>query len=305
MRTPRPLTWVGFFLCVVCIAKPALSVSPATAREPRDETQAWGAIQDIEFISGDATLSGSLVLPADGRVLRAVVVFVHGSGPQERSLPLANHFARSGVGAFVYDKRGVGKSGGRYEAAQAVSGDNIDRLAEDAAAALAALRERPALDGAALGLAGISQAGWIAPLAAHKSGLAHFLLLWSGPVCKVSEEDIFSKYTNDRDRPGVPSYAEALAARTSPYRWQDFLGTDSDPVASLRQISIPGLWIFGGKDGSIPVDLSMERLDVLREEGLPYEYVLFSESGNNNIPETFATALGWLERQLNSLAAPN
>ncbi|MEO1081412.1 MAG: alpha/beta hydrolase [Pseudomonadota bacterium] len=287
------------------IANPALLVGEVSAKEQIGEAHTGAAVQDIEFISGDATLSGSLVLPAEGSAPRAVVVFVHGSGPQERSLPLAKYFARSGIGAFVYDKRGVGKSGGRYEAAQAVSGHNIDRLAEDAAAALAALRERSALDGAALGLAGISQAGWIAPLAAHKSGLAEFLLLWSGPVCKVSEEDIFSKYTNDRDTRGVPSYAEALAARKSPYRWPDFLGIDSDPSTSLRRLSTPGLWIFGGQDGSIPVDLSMERLDVLRGEGLPYEYVLFSESGHNNIPETFATAVGWLERLLESSEEPN
>ena len=37
------------------------------------------------------------------------------------------------------------------------------------------------------------------PPAAEKSTLAKFLVLWSAPVSKVSEEDIFSKYTADRD----------------------------------------------------------------------------------------------------------
>ena len=283
---------------LVCAFFAASLAGEVVASEHGGTEQNWGPIEEIAFVSGEETLSGSLVMPAGPEAPTAAVVFVHGSGPQERSLPLAKNFARVGVAAFVYDKRGVGRSGGHYEGTQSVSGHNIDRLAEDAAAAIAALRGRDELDGTALGFAGISQAGWIAPRAAEKSGLADFLLIWSGPVCKVSEEDIFSKYTKDRDGQDIPTYAEALAARQLPYRWPDFLGTDSDPSTSLRRLSIPGLWIFGGKDGSIPVDLSMQRLDILRSEGLPYEYVLFSDQGHNNIPETFGTAVGWLERTL-------
>ena len=61
------------------------------------------------------------------------------------------------------------------------------------------LSTHPSLKGIRIGFAGISQAGWIAPLAAKRSNLSKFLVLWSGPVCKVSEEDIFSKYTSDAD----------------------------------------------------------------------------------------------------------
>lgn len=260
-------------------------------------TPAWAesrVIPDINFRSDSTTLSGSLILPTEGP--RAAVVWVHGSGPQERSAPLGDLFARHGVAAFVYDKRGVGQSGGDYEGDQSVSGPNIDLLADDAAAALSMLRARPELEGVPLGLAGISQAGWIVPLAAEKSGLADFLLLWSGPVCKVSEEDIYSKYTADKDESAVPSYAEALQARTTTYVWPDFLGVDSDPVTSLQALDIPGLWIFGGNDGSVPVDLSIERLEGLRETGKPFDYVLLSGVGHNNIPETFGTAMSWLNR---------
>ena len=54
------------------------------------------------------------------------------------------------------------------------------------------------MKGIPVGFAGISQAGWIAPLAAERSGLARFLVLWSGPVCRVSEEDIYSIDTRTR-----------------------------------------------------------------------------------------------------------
>jgi uncharacterized protein len=120
--------------------------------------------------------------------------------------------------------------------------------------------------------------------------------LWSGPVCKVSEEDIYSKYTSDKDGKEVPSYEEALNSRKQKYIWPDFLGKDSDPTESLARLKIPGLWIFGANDGSIPVDLSIKRLGALRKSGHAYDYVLFSASGHNNMSETFSTATDWIIR---------
>jgi uncharacterized protein len=257
---------------------------------------AFPAVEDISFTSHGATLSGSLVLPED-QPIRAAVVFIHGSGKQTRNLDLGRRFADAGIAALVYDKRGAGKSGGEYEGQQSVSGQNISLLADDAVAALNALARHPSMKGVSPGLAGISQAGWIAPLAAQRSqGVAKFLLLWSGPVCKVSEEDIYSIYTRDQDARTVPTYAQALGSRKVKYLWPDFLGVDTDPVTSLAVLSIPGFWIFSDNDASIPVDLSIERLKVLRADGRRYDYVLFSGLGHNNMDGTFATAMDWIRR---------
>jgi pimeloyl-ACP methyl ester carboxylesterase len=250
--------------------------------------------EEIEFISHGDKLSGSIVFPVDKKV-HSAVVFVHGSGPQTRNIEWARRFARDGIAALVYDKRGAGKSGGKYESERSVGEKNIVLLADDAISALKALSGHPALKGVPLGLTGISQAGWIVPLAAEKSGLAKFMVLWSGPVCKVSEEDIFSKYTADADEK-VPSYEEALKSRKTKYIWPDFLGKDTDPGESLAKLAIPGLWIFGEKDGSVPVDLSIRRLKQLRDSGHGYDYVLFSSLGHNNMPETFATVTDWIKR---------
>lgn len=252
--------------------------------------------EEVTFDSHSAKLAGTVVWPGNGEV-SAGVVFVHGSGRQERPLVWAKRFAAQGIAALVYDKRGVGESGGEYEAEHNVSGPNISLLADDAVAALEALSDRVA-DDVPVGFTGISQAGWIVPLAAERSPLAKLIVLWSGPVCKVSEEDIYSKHTSDRDSGEVPSYEEALDARREPYVWPDFLGTDTDPRDSLTKLSIPGLWIFGAGDGSVPVDLSIRRLDELREQGFPYEYVLFPDLGHNNMNETFSTATAWIQRQV-------
>ncbi|HEU5135887.1 MAG TPA: alpha/beta hydrolase [Steroidobacteraceae bacterium] len=252
-------------------------------------------VEEVEFVSHGAKLAGSAVFP-DGQPIHAAVVFIHGSGEQSRDLKLAERFAREGIAALVYDKRGVGKSGGKYEGDQNVSEKNIALLADDANAALQKLSSYPSLKGIPVGLAGISQAGWIAPVAAEKSSLAKFLLLWSGPVGKVSEEDIYSKFTADRDSPVAPTFDEALRSRTQKYIWPDFLGKDTDSSENLKKLSIPGLWIFSDNDGSIPVALSIERLQQLRQEGHAFDYVLFSGLGHNNMGHTFATAIDWLKR---------
>ena len=257
-------------------------------------------IEDVEFESRGATLSASIVEPID-RETYAAVVFVHGSGPQSRNLDIAKRFADDGIVALVYDKRGVGKSGGGYESKQSVSDKNIDLLADDSLAAANFLSSYHAGKNLKIGVSGISQAGWIVPLAAKKDKAAEkpvvdFMLIWSGPVCKVSEEDIFSKYTADSDSDRVPSYLEALNARKRAYVWPAFLGRDTDSSEDLATLDIPGFWIFGKDDGSIPVDLSMQKLELLEQAGKPYQNVLFSSTGHNNMAETFATATDWVKR---------
>jgi dienelactone hydrolase len=249
-------------------------------------------IEEVRFPSHEVTLAGSIVLPAGD--VHGGVVFIHGSGKQERSLHWAKRFADAGIAALVYDKRGAGKSGGEYEAEQSVGEKNLVLLADDASAALRRLAQHPALKDRPLGFAGISQAGWIAPLAAEKNSVARFLVLWSGPVCKVSEEDIYSKYTADRDGRFAPPYAEALAARKQKYVWPDFLGKDTDSHENLARLSIPGLWIFSDNDTSVPVDLSIARLQSLRRKGHAYDYALFSGRGHNNMDTTFGVATEWI-----------
>jgi len=255
--------------------------------------------EEVEFVSHGTTLSGSIVLP-DGEI-HAAVVFIHGSGKQTRNLAWAERFAKDGIAALVYDKRGAGKSGGEYEGNQSVSEKNISLLADDAVSAMRRLSTHPLLKAIPIGFTGISQAGWIAPLAAERSGLAKFLVLWSGPVCKVSEEDIFSIYTADKERPVAPSYQEALKSRTEKYIWPDFLGKDTDSGESLERLSIPGLWIFSDNDASIPVDLSIERLRGLRRSNHRYDYALFSGLGHNNMDGTFFIATKWIRDSMRAI----
>lgn len=143
---------------------PATALATADAHSGRQELQ----FEDVAFHSHATKLAGTLVRPSQAE-LSAAVVFVHGSGRQERNLVWAKRFVAQGIAALVYDKRGVGESEGEYEEEHSVGGDNTDLLADDAVAALQALSDLDSIDNVPVGFAGISQAGWIVPLAAERS----------------------------------------------------------------------------------------------------------------------------------------
>src|SRR5258708_25807316 len=72
-------------------------------------------VSDVTFETNGAKLVGRLVLPkGSGKV--PVVVLVHGSEHDSAldSYALQRVFPAQGIGAFVYDKRGNGLSGGTY-----------------------------------------------------------------------------------------------------------------------------------------------------------------------------------------------
>jgi len=130
-------------------------------------------MEDVLFNSKGVNLSGTLVYPEATEII-AAVIFVHGSGKQSRNLYLAERFAEEGIAALVYDKRGVGKSEGEFVGVNSANGHNLKLLAEDALQAFNGIAAHPKLKNIPLGLTGISQAGWIVPIAAEKSSKADF-----------------------------------------------------------------------------------------------------------------------------------
>ena len=136
--------------------------------------------EEVSFVSRDGTrLTGTLFLPSRGRRHAAVVV-THGSGRTGRSgfyghiRFLAEAYARAGIAALIYDKRGTGDSAGDWEQA------NLDDLADDAAAALQYLAGRADIRADRLGLSGSSQAGWVLPMAASRFPNVRSLQMRSG-----------------------------------------------------------------------------------------------------------------------------
>lgn len=250
---------------------------------------------EINFESDGVALSGTLFIPDNPF---AAVVFVHGSGAQTRNIQLASVLSNYGIAAFVYDKRGVGKSGGTFrDNYEELSQPQIELLAKDASAAVNTIVSLDNIKDLPVGLIGISQAGWIIPISASENESISFMGIWSGPICSTFEEDIFSSYTHDQEWEPIPSYQEAKLF--SEIYYQD-KGLGEKPVNSvpyLKELVIPGLWIFGANDGSIPIDLSIENLKMLRVEyQKAYDYITFSGEGHNNIPGTITTMVEWIRK---------
>jgi pimeloyl-ACP methyl ester carboxylesterase len=59
-----------------------------------------------------------------------------------------------------------------------------------------------------------------------------------------------------------------------------FQFASTDPKEALAALSIPGLWLFGGKDIQIPANLCIEDLQALKAQGKPFDYALFPELGH-------------------------
>jgi poly(3-hydroxybutyrate) depolymerase len=127
--------------------------SEAIARRVRDDVQA------VTFRSGDATLSGTLILP-NRPGPHAAIVLLHGSGPLTRHSfgPYPRFFASLGLAVLVYDKRGTGASAGTF-----FSRDPIypEPFLQDAVAAVRFLKGRSDIDARQVGVWGTSEGGML------------------------------------------------------------------------------------------------------------------------------------------------
>jgi len=237
--------------------------------------------KNIKFLSQGDSLAGTIYKPDH---ISAAVVIIHGSGQEKRMTEFATLLANNGIAVFTYDKRGVGESGGIYAGPEVgtnnVDAANLNLLSLDASAAVDVLSKYLSNKKIAVGLTGGSQAGWIIPLAAEKNKKVKFMAIFSGALITVKEQLRFQFYTNGNTK-FWDTHTEEDARKhtmTDPDRYEF---TDVDPMDALSKLSIPGLWIFGGKDIQVPVNLSIEKLNTLKSKGKPYEHKLFPALGHN------------------------
>ncbi|MFZ0821913.1 MAG: alpha/beta hydrolase [Candidatus Acidiferrales bacterium] len=150
----------------------------------------------VHFASGDITLAGTLFIPPGSQRHPAVVLF-HGSGPQSRDLVTARWFAEHGIAALAYDKRGVGESTGDFRA-----GPFMD-VCDDGLAAIQYLKSRTEIDSKHIGVWGLSQGGWLGPLAASRSTDISYVIAVSGPGVSPGEQMLFF-YAKELEAGGLP-----------------------------------------------------------------------------------------------------
>lgn len=137
---------------------------------------------ETSFMSGGVKLMGRLVMPrGNGKV--PVVVLLHGS-EHDSALDfyaLQRMFPAQGIGAFVFDKRGTGSSGGVYT-------QDFDTLAKDDVAAMKEAKRLAGSRAGRVGYQGGSEGGWVLPIAASRAPV-DFGIVSFGLAVTVLEED--------------------------------------------------------------------------------------------------------------------
>ncbi|HEX3756416.1 MAG TPA: CocE/NonD family hydrolase [Rhizomicrobium sp.] len=139
-------------------------------------------VSDTSFESGGVKLMGRLIMPkGSGKV--PVVILIHGSEHNSAldSYALQRMFPAQGIGAFVYDKRGTGRSGGTYT-------QDFSMLAKDAVVAMREARRLAGARAGRVGYQGGSEGGWVVPLAVNLAQV-DFAIVSFGLAVTVLQED--------------------------------------------------------------------------------------------------------------------
>jgi uncharacterized protein len=212
---------------------------------------------DVWWNSEGAVLAGTLHLPLAPGPYPAVV-FHFGSTEWTRApfdgtgIPL---WVAHGIAVLSYDKRGVGESQGTC--CPWKDPDYFPLLANDLVTAARMIRTLADIDAARVGLFGFSQGGWVVPTAAAAAtGEIAFTIIGSGPAVPLSEELLYSGLTGD-DQCTPTGLSEDEIER----RLDEATPSGFDPAPYLERMEAPGLWVYGDRDTSIPVNRSIANLE--------------------------------------------
>jgi pimeloyl-ACP methyl ester carboxylesterase len=152
--------------------------------------------EDVRFSNGEVMLAGSLDIPKGPGPFPAVI-FLHGAGSEVRwgaSRFFSDYFARRGIAALIYDKRGTGQSTGDWRRS------DFDDLARDALSAVQLLKTHAGLDPKRIGIYGHSQGGTIAPLIASQTRDIAFVISAAGGAIPMWQGEIHSLRSQVRAR---------------------------------------------------------------------------------------------------------
>jgi uncharacterized protein len=277
--------------------------------------------EEVHFQNGDVTLAGTFFMPASSGPYPALVL-VHGSNSVTRDFfgPIAYHFVQNGIAVLAYDKRGIGESAGNWMEA------TFSDLAKDALAGVQFLETRKEIDSRKIGLWGISQGGWIAPLAASLSKDVTFLILVSAPAVTPAEQQMQSLEAEYRiqnvPEEKIKNAIEETKAQFNTLRLEQsriqlereveklkqqgsqtlLLGSgldnplfllfyrrilDYDPLPVLEKTVCPVLIIYGDLDATVPMKGNKDKIETALKKAENEHYsVVVIPKGNHALLES-------------------
>lgn len=241
-------------------------------------------LREVGFESGDGVRLAGLVLQPERS--ETGVVLIHGSGSSDRdnvwAFTFAHALADAGICVLFPDKRGSGASEGNWRKV------GLDALARDAIAGAHFLSETCDLSSDRVGWLGLSQGGWVAPLAHRFSAAGAFQIGVSAaavPIFDQMEHEAintlrasgmtefevnsarrllkttgafatgstpWSSYSALRDSLSdgpLRAFVAAMPADSADWRWSWWNRVGRiDPVDSWAQSRIPVLLVYGEED---------------------------------------------------------
>jgi pimeloyl-ACP methyl ester carboxylesterase len=184
-------------------------------QEPKKPYPYKEQIVSFENSLDKITLAGTLTIPDSAGPFPAVLL-ISGTGPNDRDqliwghrifLVLADHLTRRGIAVLRYDDRGVGRSTGNYDEG------TFEDFKKDALAGVEFLKTLPQIDAQKIGLAGHSEGGAIAPMAAAESTDVAFMVLMAGPGSSDDDfEGLIKQFTDGYRANGASRKAIAFKA---------------------------------------------------------------------------------------------
>lgn len=250
-RSSRAAAWpvIGLLLLGLLVGIPARLAPTANAAEGFRE-------EEVRFRSGKLTLRGTILIPdAPGRKPAMALVHGAGPGPREQNRIEAEAFAREGIVTLIYDKRTEGYS--QFERSH-------ELLADDALAAVRMMRTHPDVDPEVVGLWGLSEGGWVVPLAASRSDEVAFAVLVAASGVPPARQHSWYLENQLHHQHVSGSMVKAIS-RTGMRLIVDagmFAEANHDPVPPLEQLRQPVLKLWGEKDR---VEPPAESARIMRE----------------------------------------
>lgn len=260
---------------------------PQTPRGPFPYTT-----EEVSFTNGDVILRGTLVLPEGSSRKTPVLLFVTGSGKQNRDEELFEHkpfaviadaFAREGIATLRYDDRGAGESTGDFASsttedfkADAISGvkylrsrfDKVGVIGHSEGGTIALMLSAGNLVDFAISLAGMAVSGsetlvWQNRIVLAEAGYSKEVIdTYCDAIGKAFEVNTHGgamPKAEELDLPDVlkQNFLAVLGQIQSPYLKQ-FLTIDIRPT--LESISCPVLALYGTKDNQVDYNSNLEAL---------------------------------------------
>lgn len=279
----------------------------AEARSAEAQSQSGFREHPIEFRNQDVKLAGSLLEPRSESPL-AAVVFVHGAGQHTRESlrEVAQHFASNGIAALIYDKRGVGQSGGAYESSRP-----YENLVNDALSAVTLLKQRQETAELQIGIWGLSQGAYISAATASRTEDIKFIVAAGASVADgmmfYYRDNLFRLYGLSNTLRDVAEKAH-LAIYSLPHNLQDGFGFSSFAPRSYppseqfvhpawSHVDQPVLAMWGKLDQHVPVGDSVAGLknSLACAKNEKWTLVILSEANHDlGISKTGATQSKWL-----------